>query len=121
MMSRLETATTAFGAMLAAMGSHILCCGILPMAVNGSLQAAASHLGLQLGLAVLTTLAIATVVTLWERRRHAAICQASSHDHFRFEHHLLRNIVIGFIAYGFFTFLTHVPMVHHGLEHLLGL
>lgn len=120
-MSRLESTTTAFGAMVAAFGGHILCCGILPMAVNGSLQAAASHLGLQLGLAVLTTLAIATGVTFWEKSRHQTICQAASHDHFRFENHLLRNIVIGFIAYGFFTFLTHVPVVHHGIEHLLGL
>lgn len=120
-MSQFETATTALGAMTAAMAGHILCCGILPMAVNGSLQAAASHLGLQLGLAVVTTLAIAAAVTLWEKHRHAKICQAHSHDHFRFQHHLLRNVVVGGIAYGFFTALTHVPIVHHGLEHLLGL
>lgn len=120
-MSRFETVTTVAGTMTASMASHILCCGILPMAVNGSLQAAASHLGLQVGLAILTTITIATGVTFWEKQRHVHVCTAHSHDHFKFERHLVRNLVIGAIAYGFFSLLTHVPMIHHGLEHILGL
>lgn len=121
MMSRFETVTTITGTMAASMASHILCCGILPFAVNSSLQAAASHMGLQLGLAVLTTMMIATGVTVWEKHRHAHVCSHQSHCRFSWRKHLSRNLVVGGLAYGFFSLLTHVPFVHHGLEHLLEL
>lgn len=116
-MSRIETATTIAGTMTASMASHILCCGLLPFAVNTSVQAFASHLGLQLGLAILTTILIASTVTLWEKHRHENVCKHQSSCSFNLSRHLLRNLVIGGIAYGFFGLLTHIPAVHHELVH----
>lgn len=117
-MSRIETAATITSSMAAALGGHLLCCGIMPMMLNASAAAMLGSIGAQIGFAILTTILVATAVTCYENHRHQAVCRASSHDHFKPRRHFLRNLVIGGLAYAAFSTFTHLPFVHDGLETL---
>lgn len=116
-MSRLETSMTIAGTMLAFMAGHLVCCGILPLMLNASAHAMVGAAGFDLLLALLTIPATAYGVTLWERRRHATICasgkgQCSHRDRFRFTHHLVRNLIIGTLAFAAFHFLFEALQIH---------
>lgn len=119
-MSRFETTAAITASLIASIGSHVLCCGVLPLALNASAGAMLSSLGVQLGFAGLTVVLMATGVTFYERHRHRTLCarRASCRHRYSFNmrHHFLRNLVVGGIAYMVFTGVTRLGVVHEGLE-----
>ncbi len=128
-MSRIETSMTIGSSVLAALFSHIFCCGLLPMVLNASASAVLGSVSAQIGVAILTTLAIATGVTLYERHRHATHvhgihCVGHHHDHhtpFNIRKHFIRNLIIGSVTFMVFAFVTHLPVVHHLLEQVFNI
>ena len=120
-MSRFETTATIATSFVASIGSHVFCCGLLPLALNASAGALLSSAGAQVGFAIVTALLVASGVTLYERHRHQTVCatgHSCSHKHSKFNlhRHFLRNLLVGGIAYTLFTSLSHLPLIHHGLE-----
>jgi hypothetical protein len=129
-LSRIETTMTIGTSIVAALFSHMFCCGLLPMVLNASASAVMGSLTAQFGVAILTTLAIATGVTFYECHRHAShvhgIHCAGHHDHdhngpFNTKVHFVRNLIIGSITFTFFAFLTHLPAVHNFLEQIFNI
>lgn len=123
-MSRAETATTIASSVFAALGSHVFCCGILPLALNASANAVLGGLGFKIGFAVLTVGAVAGFVTLFEKHRHERVCISTGcgcRPAFDWKHHFARNLLIGMATYGFFYMLTNLPVIHQGFENLFGL
>lgn len=124
-MSREETALTIGGSIFGSLFSHIFCCGLLPFALNASASAVLGGLGMQIGMAIITTLAVATGVTLFEKHRHQTTCKTSGHcgcvAHFHFQKHFIRNLIIGICAYSFFAVVTHLPGIHDYFERHFGI
>lgn len=121
-MSRFETTASIAASFAAAIGSHLFCCGLLPLALNASAGALLSSIGAQIGFAVLTAVLVASAVTAYEKHRHRHVCArgttCSHKNHFNSRRHFTRNLLIGGAAYLLFTSVTHLPGVHEGLERL---
>ena len=120
-MSRVETSMTVGSSMLASAFSHIFCCGLLPMAINASASALLGGIGAQIGVAIVTTLLVATGVTYFEKHRHETACAGKgncSHTGFNIQKHFLRNLCIGTVTYVFFAVLSHLPAVHDVIDHI---
>lgn len=115
-----ETALTIGGSVFGSIFSHLICCGLLPMALNASAGALLSSLGVQIGFAIASTLLVASAVTLFEKRRHHHACNISGHNHcaphFNLRRHFLRNLAVGIVVYTTVYGITHIPAVHHVLE-----
>lgn len=119
----METTMAIGSSVIASLFSHVFCCGLLPFALNASASVFLSGLGMQIGFAMLTLLGVATGVTFFEKHRHVTACASGCGcvKRFDFQRHFARNLLAGLCAYGFFTVLTHIPAVHHGMEQLVGI
>jgi len=120
-----ETALTIGTSIIGSLFSHVFCCGLLPFALNAGASALLGGIGAQIGIAIVTTLAVATGVTFYEKHRHETKCASDgscgcSHK-FNFAKHFTRNLIIGICTYSFFATLTHLQAVHALLERTIGL
>ena len=120
-----ETALTVGGSIFGSLFSHVFCCGLLPLALNASASAILNSLGMQIGFAIATTVAVASGVTFFEKHHHNTACK-STHvcgctTTFNLRKHFLRNLATGAVVYSLFYIITHLPGIHAVLERNFGI